>query len=163
MIDIRTHESLAKTKQETHKQFLNWLRKKKPKDLDPTARLFHNEVFDEIDCLDCGNCCRGTGPLFIEKDIDRIAGHLKMKSGEFVAQYLRKDEEGDWVYKSVPCPFLGGDNYCFIYSERPRACREFPHTDRKRLYQINSLTLKNLIICPAAYAIVEKLRVYYQK
>ena len=162
MIDIEAHKSFAVSKSQENKTFLNQLKKKKPKDLDTKAKEFHEEAFSEIDCLDCGNCCRGTGPLFIEKDIERVSKTLKMKEGDFTDQYLRKDEDGDWIFKSVPCPFLGDDNYCFIYENRPRACREFPHTDRRKLYQINHLTIKNIEICPAAYKIIEKLKEHYQ-
>ncbi|MBV7440201.1 YkgJ family cysteine cluster protein [Weeksellaceae bacterium TAE3-ERU29] len=162
MIDIEAHKNFAISKFQENKTFLNQLKKKKPKDLDTKAKEFHDEVFTEIDCLECGNCCRGTGPLFIEKDIERVSKSLKMKEGDFANQYLRKDEEGDWVFKSVPCPFLGDDNYCFIYENRPRACREFPHTDRRKLYQINNLTIKNIEICPAAYKIIQKLKEHYQ-
>ena len=54
---------------------------------------------------------------------------------------------------------LGGDNLCSIYDVRPKACREFPHTDRKKIHQINHLTIKNTLTCPAAYLFVEKLRI----
>ena len=81
-----------------------------------------------------------------------------MKAADFEAQYLRIDEDGDKVFQTMPCPFLGSDNLCSIYEVRPKACREFPHTDRKKIYQINNLTLKNTVTCPAAYLFVEKLR-----
>jgi Fe-S-cluster containining protein len=45
-----------------------------------------------------------------------------------------------------------------IYDVRPKACREFPHTDRKKFHQIADLTLKNVAICPAAYNIVEEMK-----
>ena len=60
--------------------------------------------------------------------------------------------------KSMPCPFLGPDNLCDIYDVRPKACAAFPHTDRKKIYQINHLTIKNTLFCPAAYLFVEKLK-----
>lgn len=117
----------------------------------------HHEVFREIDCLACANCCKTTGPLFIEKDIERIAKQLRLRPAEFEARYLRTDEDGDKVLQTLPCPFLAEDNYCMIYEVRPRACREYPHTDRKKIYQINHLTVKNMDICPAAERFVEKL------
>lgn len=80
-----------------------------------------------------------------------------MKPSVFIDTYLRIDEDNDYVLQSVPCPFLGGDNYCSIYDVRPKACAEFPHTDRKKFQQISNLTLKNVEICPAAYKIVEKM------
>ena len=53
---------------------------------------------------------------------------------------------------------LGTDNKCSIYDIRPKACREFPHTDRRKFQQINALTLKNVKICPAAFNIVEAMQ-----
>ena len=81
-----------------------------------------------------------------------------MKEQQFIEAYLRVDEENDYVLQSVPCTFLGEDNYCCIYEVRPKACREFPHTDRKKFQQISNLTLKNVAICPAAFNIVEEMK-----
>ncbi|MDG4950364.1 YkgJ family cysteine cluster protein [Weeksellaceae bacterium KMM 9724] len=162
-MNIEKHHELAQAKQSQHRQFLAWLKKKKPKDLDVVARDTHDEVFEEIDCLTCANCCKTTGPLFTERDIERIASHLKLSPGKFIEQYLHRDEDGDWVLQSVPCTFLGHDNYCMIYDVRPKACAEFPHTDRRKLYQINNLTIKNTLICPAAYEVVERMKELYNK
>jgi len=115
----------------------------------------HTEAFDEINCLECGNCCRTTGPLLLSNDIARISKHLKISSKEFSKQYLRIDEDGDHVFKSMPCPFLGEDNYCSVYEYRPKACRTFPHTDQKGQAQILNLTRKNAKICPAVSRILQ--------
>ncbi|HAI79571.1 MAG TPA: zinc/iron-chelating domain-containing protein, partial [Chryseobacterium sp.] len=40
---------------------------------------------------------------------------------------------------------------------------EFPHTDRKKIYQINHLTIKNTAICPAAFEFVELLKKNLEK
>ena len=118
----------------------------------------HDEEFRRTNCLECANCCKSTGPLFTDKDIERIAKHFKMKPMQFTNSYLRIDEDNDYVLKSVPCTFLGVDNYCSIYEVRPKACREYPHTDRKKFHQISNLTIKNTSICPAAYNIVEEMK-----
>ena len=118
----------------------------------------HTEEFRHTDCLQCANCCKTTGPLFTDSDIRRISRHLRMKPSAFTSSYLRLDEEGDYVLQQLPCPFLGADNYCSIYQARPRACREYPHTDRRKFHQIHSLTMKNMAICPAAFRIVEELK-----
>lgn len=140
-----------------HQKFLKKLRQKKPKSLDRDMQDLHDETFEEIDCLSCANCCKTTGPLFTNKDIERLAKHLKMKPAAFVDTYLRLDEDNDYVLKQLPCPFLANDNYCLVYDVRPKACAEFPHTNRKKFYQINHLTLKNTAVCPAAFSIVEKM------
>ena len=156
-IDLDRYKNLAQQKQKTHKKFLAGLAKKPPKQLDKIVKEVHEEVFLEIDCTKCANCCKTLGPLWTEADIERVAKHLKMTVSDFEAAYLQTDEDGDKVFQTMPCQFLGSDNLCSIYEVRPKACREFPHTDRKKIYQINNLTIKNTLYCPAAYEFVEKL------
>lgn len=157
-IDIGKYHQLALQKQKEHRKFLAALKKKAPKNLDKIVQEVHTEVFREIDCTKCANCCKILGPLFTEADISRIAKHFRMRLPVFEDMYLRVDEDNDKVFKSMPCPFLGEDNLCSIYDIRPKACREFPHTDRKKFYQINHLTIQNTLICPAVYLFVEKLQ-----
>jgi len=154
---LKQLSQVAKDKHNTHKKFLGKLKKKPPKDLDYLMRDLHEEEFENTDCLTCANCCKTTGPLFTNSDIERIAKYFKIKPQQFINQYLQIDEENDHVLKKVPCVFLGDDNYCSIYDVRPKACKEYPHTDRKKFYQINNLTLKNTHICPATFNIVEKM------
>ena len=152
------YKNQAALKQKEHIKFLDNLKKKPPKNLDYLVQETHDEVFERIDCLQCANCCKTTGPLFTEKDIERISKHLRMKQGDFETKYLKTDEDSDKVLQNLPCWFLNTDNTCSIYEVRPKACREFPHTDRKKIYQINHLTIKNTLICPAAFEFVERLQ-----
>ncbi|MBU2997015.1 YkgJ family cysteine cluster protein [Cellulophaga baltica] len=149
---------LAKDKQNENKKFFAKLKKKPPKNLDYLMQDLHAEEFERTDCLECANCCKTTGPLFTNADVERIAKYFRLKPQQFITQYLRVDEENDYVLQQVPCTFLGTDNYCSIYDVRPKACREFPHTDRKKFQQISNLTIKNVAICPAAYNIVEAMK-----
>ncbi|AIL43896.1 YkgJ family cysteine cluster protein [Elizabethkingia anophelis] len=157
-MDLKYYSEQAKLKHKEHKKFLDSLKKKPPKNLDYVVQETHDEVFEEIDCLQCANCCKTTGPLFTEKDIERISKHLRMKPSDFEDKFLRVDEDQDKILQALPCFFLMDDNKCSIYEVRPKACREYPHTDRKKIYQINNLTLKNTVICPAAYTFVEKIK-----
>ena len=76
-----------------------------------------------------------------------------------MSQYLKRDEDDFMVLQSSPCAFLDQDNSCFIYEVRPKACSEYPHTNRKKFSQLTELTIKNTEICPAVYNIVETLKV----
>ena len=148
----------AEQKADEHRAFFEAVSKNPPKSYDQDCKNIHDAVFENTNCLECANCCKTTGPLFTTKDIDRISKHLNLTPQQFVAEYLKKDEDGDWVLQSLPCPFLGDDNHCQIYTQRPLACREYPHTDRIKNYQIKDLTLENVKICPAAFEIVERMR-----
>ena len=134
------------------------LKKKDARQVDKEFHQAHEKVFEELDCLACGNCCRTTSPIFYQNDIERVGKALRMKPGDFIDTYLRVDDEDDYVLKSSPCPFLGADNHCSVYQDRPKACREYPHTDRKKMVQIMDLTHKNTLVCPAVFEIVERLK-----
>jgi Fe-S-cluster containining protein len=162
-MDLEFYKTQALQKQKEHKKFLEGLRKKPPKNLDYLTQETHDETFAEINCLSCANCCKTTGPLYTEKDIERISKHLRMKAADFESKFLRTDEDQDKVLQNLPCFFLDQDNSCSIYDVRPKACREYPHTDRKKIYQINNLTIQNTLICPATYVFVEKLRKVLEK
>lgn len=157
-INLSELPKLAKEKKDENKRFFAQLRKKAPKDLDYVVQEIHDDISAETDCLQCANCCKTTGPLLTNIDIERISKHLRLKPSDFIARYLRVDEDKDYVFQSKPCPFLDFDNYCLIYDVRPKACREYPHTDRKKLYQIGDLTIKNTEICPIAFKVVEKMK-----
>ena len=60
-----------------------------------------------------------------------------MKAHQFIVQYLDRDTDNFYVLKSAPCSFLDlNDNSCFIYDVRPKACKEYPHTNRRKFIQI---------------------------
>jgi Fe-S-cluster containining protein len=136
------------------KLFRNSAKRVAPRALDRIMHEAHDKVFACTDCLECANCCKTTGPLLTDKDTVRIAKHLRMSAADFESEYLRVDEDGDHVFQSLPCPFLAGDNYCMIYEDRPKACKEYPHTDRVKQFQLIDLTLKNEKICPAVEQIL---------
>lgn len=139
----------------------NKLKKYKPNKLDEVAHQAHDNAFKKIDCLLCANCCKTISPAIYERDIDRLAKHLRIKPSAFIDAYLLKDDVGDYVMKSQPCPFLDSENYCMVYESRPTACREYPHTDRKRFYQLLDLSLKNTEICPAVADVFQELKKVY--
>ncbi len=149
---------LAKDKHPETKKYFAKLKKKPPKNLDYVMQELHASEFKKTDCLSCANCCKTTGPLFTDVDIERISKYFKMKPQLFISNYLRIDEDNDYVLQQLPCTFLDSENYCSIYDVRPKACREFPHTDRKKFQQITDITLKNIPVCPATYRIVEEMK-----
>lgn len=140
------------------RQLFRGLKKQKAQQLDKFFHAEHQKEFHHIDCLECANCCKSISPAMYTTDVRRMAASLKMKMQDFIDAYLLLDEDEEYVFKTSPCPFLGEDNYCAIYPSRPRACREYPHTDRKRMYQILDLTARNTKVCPAVFNIAERLK-----
>jgi len=137
--------------------FLEQLRQSKS-DVDSDFHDEHKAVFKELDCLECANCCKTTSPIFLQEDIGRISSYLKIKVGDFILKYLEMDEDGDFVLQKAPCAFLAEDNKCKVYDVRPKACSEYPHTNRKNMIEILDITLENTVVCPAVNEIVKRMR-----
>ncbi|MCF8358024.1 MAG: YkgJ family cysteine cluster protein [Prolixibacteraceae bacterium] len=160
-VEYKTPEELKELVAQDKKTLNNLfekLKKTSSKQLDMLFHTLHEEAFIDFDCLSCANCCSYISPIITEKDIDRLARKLKVKPARFIAGYLKTDKDNDLVFKHPPCPFLLPDNYCMVYESRPKACRGYPHTNRRRMHQILQITLKNCEICPVVYTIVQELK-----
>jgi len=157
-LDLVKHNQKAQALKKENRIFFDKLKRLTYKNLDTYFQEVHEEVFEKTDCLSCANCCKTTSPIFYNRDIERLAKHFKIKPGDFIERYLKIDEDKDYVLRQAPCPFLGADNYCSVYEDRPNACREYPHTDRKRISQLLDLTYKNTFVCPAVLEITEKIK-----
>ena len=151
---MKNWEKRSADNQKKYKQFLS--RADKNKVLKALPGL-HEEAFSKIDCLQCANCCKNYSPRFKTPDIKRISKVLGLRESEFIEKYLLVDEEGDFIVNTKPCPFLGADNLCSIYEDRPSDCRRFPYTDEDVIIKRKELTLKNSTFCPITYYVLEKL------
>lgn len=139
------------------KQYKNLLKNADKNKVLKKLPALHEEAFSKINCLQCAACCKNYSPRFKTPDIKRISRHLKMKESVFIETYLKLDEDGDYVANQTPCPFLGADNYCSIYDQRPSDCHRFPYTDEDVILKRPQLTLKNSTFCPITYYVLENL------
>lgn len=146
-----------KTQQNRVKQYKYWLKIANKSSIYKQLPTLHEEAFSKINCLNCAACCKNYSPRFKTPDIKRISKALKLKESVFIDTYLLLDEEGDYVANSKPCPFLGEDNFCSIYEDRPSDCQRFPYTDEDVLVKREKLTLMNSSFCPAVFYVLEKL------
>jgi len=151
---LQNWQQKSAARQKNYRHFLKNADKNK---LLKELPALHDKAFSAIDCLQCGNCCKSYSPRFKTPDIKRISKHLKMRESDFIDMYLTVDDEGDFVVKSTPCPFLSNDNSCNIYEQRPSDCRRFPYTNEDVFIKRRQLTLKNSSFCPITYYVIEKL------
>ena len=158
LYDSQYLKSIAKSSYAESKKLIKKIKAKKTRQLDSLFNNLHQKAFSKIDCLECANCCKGLGPRITDKDIERLSKFLKIKPNKFIDDYLKIDEDDDYVFIEIPCPFLAPDNYCIVYESRPKACRDYPHTDHKKMIKHLNLALKNAETCPAVYLIVEDLK-----
>lgn len=151
---LNNWEKRSAENQKKYRQFLRQADKNKVlKSLPP----LHERAFEKIDCLSCAACCKNYSPRIKTPDLKRISKHFGLRESEFINKFLLVDEEGDFVVNSKPCPFLGSDNRCSIYEQRPSDCRRFPYTDEDVFIKRKELTLKNSTFCPITYYVLERL------
>lgn len=139
------------------RRWLSQQRRGAGRDLNRRAQAAHDRAFDRINCLDCANCCKSLPALVTRSDIERISRHLGMSTRDFTAEYTRLDEDGDRVIDGAPCPFLRPDNHCSIYEQRPRSCRQYPHTGGNAFTDHLKLHSANAAWCPAVHHILKDL------
>lgn len=141
-----------------HRKLLTKLSKSNKNTLNELADKIHDSVFEKISCLDCANCCKSIPPLINETDIRRISKFLGQKTSQFMSENITVDEDGDMVFNQSPCRFLAADNKCEIYEVRPRACRQYPHTNNFEFSKHMKIHLPNAEYCPAVFHILERLK-----
>jgi Fe-S-cluster containining protein len=158
-VNIRSFKQRAKRSKSRFRRFLSKLEKDPPKGLQQLILQSEKELWREVDCLTCANCCKTMTPTFSNKDIKRISAHLGQTEDEFKKNYLRRERGGDrdWLNKVEPCQFLDmKTNMCSIYEVRPDDCAGYPHL-RKNFKSYGHIYKQNVECCPAAYKLVEKM------
>ncbi|MET0392986.1 MAG: YkgJ family cysteine cluster protein [Chitinophagaceae bacterium] len=157
-VNLRTFRRKVNKNKKTFRKFLNQMEKQPVRGLEKLTAKLEPEVWAEVDCLSCANCCKKMTPTFTEKDVRRISAHFGQTPQEFKKQWLKKSG-GDLVNVKQPCQFLNlQDNKCSIYAIRPVDCSGFPHLPKKMKDYVH-VHKQNIEYCPATYRIVEKMMV----
>jgi Fe-S-cluster containining protein len=157
-INLRNFKRKVEKNKRRLRLVLSKVEKKAPLHLDQLAEKIDKEVWKEVNCLSCANCCKVMTPTFTVQDIKRISAHLGQTPKEFKDQWLVKDKNQDWTNKINPCQFLDlKTNMCKIYEIRPTDCSGFPHLAKKKMVDYIHVHKQNIEYCPATYAMVEKL------
>lgn len=158
-VNLRSFRQKVRFNKKTLRRFLTKIEKNTPQGLDKLTTSLEPEVWKEIDCLTCGNCCKTMSPTFTKADIKRISKHFELTPDAFTKKWLRKDRAGDMLNKTEPCQFLNlDDNKCSIYAIRPADCAGFPHLPKKRMVEYMHVHKQNIEYCPATYKLVEKMQ-----
>jgi uncharacterized protein len=158
---VRNWKKDAARREDANFRFLRRLKMvDDPDEVDKLAHKLHVEAFARIDCTRCANCCKTISPGLNDLDVERIAAQQNLTRQEFIDAYLKPDPDSpsQFLMKRLPCPFLGADDRCTIYSVRPDSCREFPHTDKAGFIGRVYGHAANSVSCPAVYSIVDEMR-----
>ena len=141
------------------RRFLTRLEKNPPIGLNKLAAEADRNLWKDIDCLSCANCCKTMSPTYSATDIRRISHFLGIKQKEFIKKWLIKDPDGDWINKSLPCQFLDlKTNKCSVYEVRPKDCAGFPHHNKRPMVEYMDTFKQNIELCPATFKMVQSMK-----
>ncbi len=159
-VNLKSFKKKVVLNKRAFRSFLTRLENNPPRGLDKIPEAVEPEVWKEVDCLSCANCCKVMTPTFTTKDIKRISTHFDMTPAAFKDKWLMYEKrDGDWQNKKQPCQFLNlTDNKCSIYEIRPEDCSGFPHLSKKKMTDYMHVHKQNLLYCPATYTMVEKMK-----
>ena len=94
-------------------------------------RRLAEEIECGFDCLVCANCCKVATVRLSERDVAKLARHLRVSPDRFLREYTQISPEEGLILRRTDegCVFLDG-THCLVYEARPGNCADFPHTIR---------------------------------
>ncbi|HLY17374.1 MAG TPA: YkgJ family cysteine cluster protein [Bryobacteraceae bacterium] len=122
---------------------------------DRILRRVAEGIEEQIDCTQCANCCRVATVKLSERDVARMARHLRLAPAVFVERYTTESQDEGTILRRTEetgCVFLDG-NTCTVYDARPDICQRFPHLVRgngsiaSRMWQF----VDRACYCPIVY------------
>jgi hypothetical protein len=158
-LDLEKIKRLAERNEENNWRFRAFLKFGDERKIDRIVNSLYHEVSEEIDCTQCGNCCRELRPLLSKKDVKLLANFINMPEGKFQEHYTEFNrDENKLRLKGTPCSFLK-DKKCTVYKCRPSDCRSFPHLHKKNFASRLINVLQNYSICPIVFNVYEQLKI----
>lgn len=155
--DIAKIEKLGQKRKNENLRFITFLKEQNARYIDHLVHELNSYFISEIDCLSCGNCCTKLRPILAESDIDRLMKAKELSRTKFKKEYVELDEEGDMLFKNLPCSFLKNKK-CMLYRSRPEDCQSYPNLHKidfvDRVYGV----LENYSICPIVFNVIEALK-----
>ncbi|MDB5201112.1 MAG: hypothetical protein JWQ27_521 [Ferruginibacter sp.] len=140
-----------------HDLFREFLDKFDGSELDATVHRLNEIITPQIDCTQCGACCKTLMINVTEPEAERLAGTLHQSTDQFKENYIETSLQGQMVINSIPCVFLSG-TVCSIYTDRFEECRQFPHLHKDNFKTRYFGTLMHYGRCPIIFNVIEALK-----
>lgn len=156
--DLNMLAAAAEQNQAGNELFKSLLLQQRPDEIDELVLQLNAEISPQIDCTQCGNCCRSLMINVETGDAERLAVHLQINVEDFERKYIERSSSGSLsVMNTIPCHFLAG-NKCSVYAARPNECREFPGLHRPGFTARLFATFMHYGRCPIIYNVIEQLK-----
>lgn len=157
-LNIEKIALIGEQKEEENFDFRIFLKGQDFKQVDRFVERIDKEVRAQIDCENCGNCCKSLRPCVTDSEIDTLSQIDNLTQKDFVKGFVEIDNfEGIKYLKDTPCKYLV-DKSCSIYTNRPEDCKSYPHTQKKEFITCTLGLIENYGICPIVFNLFEQLK-----
>lgn len=158
-LDLEKIKRFAERNKDKNWRFRTFLKFRGGSKIDRIVHRLYHEISEEIDCTQCGNCCRELRPLLAKKEVKLLANFINMPEDKFREHYTEfNHDENKLRLKETPCSFLKNKK-CMVYECRPSDCRSFPHLHKKDFTSRLINVLRNYSICPIVFNVYEQLKI----
>jgi uncharacterized protein len=155
--DLSTIAALAEQREDEHYAFRSFLKMQDETEIDSIVHELNETISPEIDCTQCGNCCKSLMISITPPERSFFASHFNLPQQEANEKYLTQSAGGDTIMNTMPCIFLA-ENKCTVYEQRFTDCREFPHLHKPGFTSRMFSTIMYYGKCPIVFNVVEALK-----
>lgn len=156
--DLKKIKAIALQKAAENDLFRIFLKQQDSNQIDQMVHHLNDTITSEIDCTQCGNCCKSLMINVTREEAVALAAQLQISLTAVKDKYLEESEQGQLIINAIPCHFLKGTS-CSIYKHRFTECREFPHLHKANFTGRLFGTFMYYEMCPIIFNVVEKLKI----
>ena len=154
LLDIKT---IAATKTNENQAFVEFLQQIDKQYIDDLVQTIYTNIEPQIDCTQCGNCCKSLLINVTYEEANHLAMHLQINRTQFDSTYIEKGVNGMMLMNTMPCSFLL-NNKCTVYEHRFAGCKEFPGLHLPNFKNRLFTTFMHYERCPIIFNVIENLK-----
>lgn len=158
--DLSVIQNASERNEEENDLFRIFLKQQDSEHVDEMVHSLNLTISTQIDCTQCGNCCRSLMINVEPDEAKNLAAYLDIPADEFKHAYIEESEQGQMVINTIPCHFLKL-NKCSIYAHRFNECREFPHLHKPAFTSRLFGTFMHYGRCPIIFNVIEALKIEF--
>ena len=155
--DLQQLASDEELKEDENFHFREFLAKHDDEIIDAKVFKLNEIIAPQINCTECGNCCKTLMVNITENESVDLAVFLKIQIQDLKEKYIETSLQGNMILNKIPCHFLSG-TVCSIYENRFTECKEFPRLHLPKFRSRLFATFMHYGRCPIIYNVIEELK-----
>jgi Fe-S-cluster containining protein len=157
-LDLNIIKQKSISREKENYKFRAFLKECDDNKIDKIVHAIYDKVIGEIDCTQCGNCCKHMNPSLTMKEIRVLSKIDNITTKAYIENHTEINSfENTHFLKQKPCKYLN-DKICTIYESRPNDCKSFPHIHKSSFSSRTLSMIEYYGICPIVFNVMEQLK-----